>query len=355
MASNGNGIRGNDAVIVSGGVINVNITGTACKGISTDGEIKIDGGRTTVTTSGTYTWDSDDNDYSACAGFKADSLVTINSGTVLLKSTGIGGKGIKCDNNMVVNGGKIAIITSGASYPTNTENAQYSTSPKAIKADGNLTINGGYIKVRSAHSEGIESKGMITINDGVIESYCYDDAINSKYDLKINGGFIYAHATNNDAIDANRNLYINAGVVIAEGAAGAENGLDAAEGYNIYINGGTIVATGGSTAQTAGNSKQASVATSASSGTTYALYNSTTALLVYQMPTSGGSALMISSPSLNSGSSYSLVKGVKYSGGSSFYSLTTGAATSGGSNASSLSAAYQVGNGALGGGKGKIW
>ena len=60
-ASSGNGIRGNDAVIITGGVINVNITGTADKGISTDGYVQIDGGRTNIITSGGYEWDSDDH------------------------------------------------------------------------------------------------------------------------------------------------------------------------------------------------------------------------------------------------------------------------------------------------------
>ena len=112
-ASSGNGIRGNDAVIVTGGVINVNVTGTADKGISTDGEIRIDGGRTTILTSGGYEWDSDDNDYSACSGLKADSVVTINGGELNIMSTGTGGKGINSDDKININDGVIRIITTG--------------------------------------------------------------------------------------------------------------------------------------------------------------------------------------------------------------------------------------------------
>ena len=112
-SSSGNGIRGNDAVIVTGGVINVNVTGTADKGFSTDGEIRIDGGRTTIITSGGYEYDSDDSDYSACSGVKADSLVTINGGELNIKSIGIGGKGINCDKNININNGVIRIITTG--------------------------------------------------------------------------------------------------------------------------------------------------------------------------------------------------------------------------------------------------
>ena len=351
-ASAGNGIRGKDAVIVTGGVINVNVTGTADKGISTDGVFQLDGGRTTVLTGGGYEWDSDDNDYSACAGVKSDSLVTINAGKLYLKSTGIGGKGISCDDRVNILGGDVKVITTGKSYPTNTENATYSTSPKGIKADGNLTVSGGSVQVRSSYSEGIESKGTITINGGTIESYCYDDAINSSGNLTINGGYIYAHGSNNDAIDANMNMYINGGEVIAEGTKTPECGLDAAEGYSLFINGGTVIALGGDIQQTSSSSKQPSVTTTVSAGTTVALLSGSTALLTYAVPSGQSTALMISCPSLKSGSSYSFRSGVTVSGGATFYGLTLGGTVSGGTtSSSSLTAAYQVGSAMGGGGR----
>lgn len=337
--SSGNGIRGNDAVIISGGVINVNITGTADKGISTDGYVQVDGGRTTIITSGTYEWDEDDNDYSACACIKADSVVNINGGELNLRSTGTGGKGIKCDKAMTINDGKIRIITVGSSY----SKGSYSTSPKGIKADGDLTINGGHIQVRSGSSEGIESKGAIVINGGTVESYCSDDAINSKYDMTINGGYVYAHATSNDGLDANNNIYINGGVVIAEGSGAPECGLDAAEGYNIYINGGIVVALGGNVAETSSSSKQASVAVSVSSGSTVGLMSGTNAILSYKVPTGNATGLMISSPSLQSSGSYTFLTGCTTSGGDSFYPVTTGCTLSGGQQAT-LTAAYSVGS-----------
>lgn len=355
-ASSGNGIRGNDAVVVTGGVINVNITGTADKGISTDGYIQIDGGRTTVITSGGYEIDDEEADYTACAGLKADSIITVNGGELYLKSTGTGGKGMNADQKITFNGGTTYVHTTGSGA----EKGSYSTSPKGIKADGALTFNGGRVVVRCEHSEGIESKDAITINGGTIESYSYDDAINSKYDLTINGGYVYAHATNNDAIDANKNIYINGGFVIAEGAGAPECGIDAAEGYSIYVNGGTIIATGGSVAATASTSKQASIAVSgAGSGTKIGLLSGTNAVLGYQMPSGNGTALMISSPVLQNGSTYDLRTGCTFSGGSSLYSLTTGCSISGGTSYS-VTASTQVGQsmggmGGMGGGMGPRW
>ena len=298
-SSSGNGIRGNDAVIITGGVININVTGTADKGISTDGYFQVDGGRTTILTNGGYEYDEDDADYTACAGVKADSLITINNGILNIKSTGTGGKGLNCDDKININGGEIHIITTGKRQKDNSG----SVSPKGIKADGDITIKGGYIQVRCSGTgdgtEGIESKGELTIDGGTIESYCYDDAINCADNLNINNGYLYARSTNNDGIDANMNLYINGGVVIAEGAGGAECGIDAAERYTAYINGGTVIAVGGGMQGISSQSKQASIAVSASTGLTIGLISGSTAILAYTTPSSNtGNSLLISSPSL---------------------------------------------------------
>ena len=349
-ASSGNGIRGNDAVIVTGGVINVNVTGTADKGISTDGEIRIDGGRTSILTSGGYEYDEDDKDYSACSGMKADSIININGGELNIKSTGTGGKGINCDDKININDGVIRIITTGKRQ----KDSKGSVSPKGIKADGNITINGGQTQVRlegtGDGTEAIESKSEIHIEAGTVECYSYDDAINSASNLYIDGGYVYARSYNNDGIDSNKNLYINGGVVVAEGAAQPECGIDAAEGYTAYINGGTVIAVGGGMQEVSSSSKQASIAVSASLGTTIGLLSGSTAILSYTTPSSNsGTALMISSPSLKSGSTYTLRSGASISGGTAFYNLTTGCTIGSGSQSVDATASTGV-TGSMGGG-----
>lgn len=351
-ASAGNGIRGNDAVIITGGVVNVNVTGTADKGISSDGEVRLDGGRTTIMTSGGYEYDEEDLDYSACSGIKADSVVNINGGELNIKSTGIGGKGINCDDKININDGVIRIITTGKRQ----KDSKGSVSPKGIKADGNITIKGGQTQIRlegtGDGTEALESKGEIHIEAGTLECYSYDDAINSKGNLYIDGEYVYARATNNDAIDSNMNLYINGGVVIAEGGQQPECGIDAAEGYSAYINGGTVIAVGGGLQAISSSSKQASIAVSASLGTTLGLLSGSTAILGYKLPTSNsGTALMISSPSLKSGSTYTLRAGAEISGGTSFYSLTTGCTIGSGSQSVDVTASTNV-SGSMGGGMG---
>ncbi len=351
-ASAGNGIRGNEAVIVTGGVMNINVTGTADKGISTDGEVRIEGGRTTIFTSGGYEYDSDENDYSACSGIKADSVININGGELNIKSTGTGGKGLNCDDEININDGVVRIITTGKRQ----KDSKGSVSPKGIKADGKITVSGGQTQVRlegtGDGTEGIESKSEIHIEAGTVESYSYDDAINSAGNLYIDGGYVYARSYNNDAIDANKNLYINGGVVIAEGASGAECGLDAAEQYKAYINGGTVIAVGGGMQAIDSSSKQASIAISASMGMKVGILDGSKAILAYTTPSSNcGTALMISSPSFKSGSSYTLRAGCEVSGGTSFYNLTTGCTIGSGSQSLDVTASTGV-NGSMGGGMG---
>ena len=351
-ASAGNGIRGNEAVIVTGGVMNINVTGTADKGISTDGEVRIEGGRTTIFTSGGYEYDSDENDYSACSGIKADSVININGGELNIKSTGIGGKGLNCDDEININDGVVRIITTGKRQ----KDSKGSVSPKGIKADGKITVSGGQTQVRlegtGDGTEGIESKSEIHIEAGTVESYSYDDAINSAGNLYIDGGYVYARSYNNDAIDANKNLYINGGVVIAEGAGQPECGLDAAEQYKAYINGGTVIAIGGGMQAIDSSSKQASIAISASMGMKVGILDGSKAILAYTTPSSNcGTALMISSPSFKSGSSYTLRAGCEVSGGTSFYNLTTGCTIGSGSQSLDVTASTAV-NGSMGGGMG---
>ncbi len=351
-ASSGNGIRGNDAVIITGGVINVNITGTADKGISTDGEVRIDGGRTTILTSGGYEYDEDDKDYSACSGIKADSIININGGELNIKSTGTGGKGLNCDDQININDGVVRIITTGKRQ----KDSKGSVSPKGIKADGNLTIKGGQTQVRLEGSgdgtEGIESKGEIHIEAGTVESYSYDDAINSAGNLYIDGGYVYARSYNNDGIDANKNLYLNGGVVIAEGGSQPECGIDAAEQYKAYVNGGTVIAVGGGLQDIDSSSKQASIAVSVQMGTTIGVLDGSKAILAYTTPSqNSGTALMISSPSFKSGSSYTLRSGCTVDGGTAFYNLKTGCTIGSGSQSVDATASTSI-SGSMGGGGG---
>ena len=219
------GVKANDGVFINGGILNIEVSAAAAKGINSASHIVINGGRSTVVTTGGGTYDSDEREAKGAAGIKADSTFTINGGKVRLKSTGSGGKGINVDTEACFNGGNVYVVTTGSLYKSNND----TSSPKGIKADGNITICGGRVWVRTSgtNGEGIETKGALNITDGEVASYAYDDAINSKGDMTVSGGYVYAHGRNNDGLDANGNCYIKGGTIYAICSGSPEVAIDA--------------------------------------------------------------------------------------------------------------------------------
>lgn len=250
------------SLTISGGTVNISVTGTAAKGLKAEGNLTVSDGTITINTSGGGKWDSDDAKTKAASCISADGAIQIDGGTLALTSSGAGGKGINGDSTLVVNGGAITISTTGGmfAYVNGTEYSNYTgstdrltsdqkSSPKGMKIDGDVTINGGTINVTTTGNgaEGIESKAVLTINDGTIVVNAYDDAINSSSHMYINGGDITVVASDNDGLDSNGNMYIRGGVIKAFGTTAPECGIDANEedGYTVIFTGGTLLAVGG--------------------------------------------------------------------------------------------------------------
>ena len=336
------GIKANDGVFINGGILNVEVSAAAAKGINCESHVVINGGRTTVITTGNGTYDTDDKEAKGSAGIKADSTLTVNGGEVWLKSTGSGGKGINVDMAASITGGNIYVVTEGGQYSSNND----TSSPKGIKVDGALTISGGTVWVRTSgyNGEGIESKSTLTISGGEVASYAYDDAINSKSHMTISGGYVYAHGQHNDGLDANGNCYIKGGVIYAICSGSPEVAIDANTegGCKLYLQGGTVVAIGG--LESGSQLSQACYQASWSAGTWYSL-SGATSTLAFKTPSSGGSGVVVSTASTPT-----LTSGVSVSGGTSLFggTATWGGTASGGSSVNLSS--YTGGNGMMGGG-----
>ena len=336
------GVKANDGIFINGGILNVEVSAAAAKGFNSEADIMVNGGRTTVITTGGGVWDTEDLEAKGAAGLKADSVFTMNGGELWLKSTGSGGKGINVDQEAYFYGGSTYIITEGSQYSSNNDTA----SPKGIKVDGDLDISGGRIWVRTSGSngEGIETKSTMNVTGGEVACYAYDDALNAAGDLTISGGYVYAQARTNDGIDANGNCYIKGGFVFAVSAGGAEVAIDANTegGKKLYVQGGTVVALGG--LEQGSQLTQSCYQTSWSANTWYALtYNNTT--FAYKTPSSGATGMVVSAPSTPT-----LTSGVTVSGGTSYFGGlgNIGATVSGGSQVSLTS--YSGGGGMPGGG-----
>lgn len=309
-ATTGNGIKSNDGIDIRGGVVNVEVSGAAAKALSTDGHYTQSGGRVTAVTTGAAVYDQDEKDVSGAAGVKADSTITIKGGQLLVKSTGAGGKGISGDQAIIIDDGVVKAVTTGKTY---TYSSSLDSKPKGIKADGNLQVNGGIIMVKATGgegAEGMEAKGTMTIAGGSTEVYAYDDALNSAYDLTIGGGYVYAFSVNNDGIDSNRNLYIKGGTIYAYGSTQPECGIDAAEGYQVYITGGTLMAVGGGESYPSSSSTQPAIVYggSVSNGSTITIDSGDTSVATYMMGRSYGGTVsfLFTAPGLSKGNSYTV-------------------------------------------------
>lgn len=346
---------------MKGGELNITTTADAAKPIKADGDFIMTKGTITASAQGGGLWDSTKLKTKAAACIGADGNLDISGGTLTLAATGGGGKGISIDGNLHISGGDFNITTAGGllayvngsinnSYTGNADNlnSDYKSSPKGIKCDGDIVIDGGtfFIETKAAGGEGIESKKTLTINGGDIVIHAYEDGTNSSSHTYLNGGNIEVTSKTGDAIDSNGAIYVTGGNIRVFGAGGSEQGFDAGDNYTIYFTGGTMLAAGGgnSAPTTTNGSSQAYVTLTKAltAGTTVSISQGNTVLATFAVPesyntsttkgpggwnwggTSSGSALLISTPDMVSGTSYTITAGTttttataKLTGGSS--------------------------------------
>lgn len=305
-------------VYLEGGDITINVTADATKAINAEGDIRATGANITATTSGGGVWDTDDKKTKSSSCLSADGNMIISGGTLVLTSTGAGGKGINVDGNFTATDGSVTINTSGnavvasstgtlsvvtSSQQLDRYDSDYKSSPKGIKVDGAIVISDNAVinvTTTGAGGEGIESKSSIDITGGQTTIYATDDGINASKntstggsgDLTINGGYVFSKSSGNDGIDSNGNCYIKGGLVYAIGTTSPEKSIDAntEEGKKLYITGGTIIAVGD---LESGASISGGTCKSASSWTAnswHALYNGGTLVAAFKTPASSSSS-----------------------------------------------------------------
>ena len=334
-------------IYIEGGTLTVSVTAAAAKGVKAAGSMTIAAGTINVTTTGNGTYDSDEQDAKGSSCLNTDGDMTINGGTLTLKSSGSGGKGIKVDGTLTVNDGTINATTTGSKY---TYSSNVTASPKAIKAgvrtesasaraeapfggggwpgggggggwpggggnnksytySGGIVINGGTIIAIAKSHEAIESKSTLEITGGYVYAESSDDAINSASDFTISGGYVMGNSSGNDGLDANGNFYIKGGNVFAVATTSPEVGIDANTegGYKLYITGGNVVAIGG---LENGSSLSGVTSKSASytKGNWYSFQSGGTTKFYFKVPSnskmpSGMTIVSSSTPSVSSASS----------------------------------------------------
>lgn len=318
-----------------------------------------------------------------------------NNTTTTEETDSISAKGIKATSNITISGGNINIDSSDNSIHSNDTivikggNIKASSGDDGVHADSKIEINGGDIDITKSY-EGIESQS-ITINDGNINVVASDDGINagggndasltggrpgennfdssSKCEIVINGGYIVVDARG-DGIDANGSITIKGGTTIVNGPENNGNGSLDYDG-SCDISGGILIAAGsaGMAQSPSSTSSQNSVNVALSSqqaNTIIHIEDEKGNEVITFAPSKQYQSVIVSSPELKTGSTYT----VSYGGtstGESKDGLYTGGKYSGGTKSTSFTVSESVtnlgsaggsmggpGGGHMGGGKGGI-
>ena len=156
------GIHVNDTFKMTGGTVNITAVGD---GIDCESIVNIEDGTVNIETNGTPTEISGTGDVEfekSTKGINAEWLMNISGGIININSAS---HAIHCQDEIEINGGKFTI------------SSKYE---KGISAHGNLTVNGENTVIDITKStEGLESKNVLTVNDGTILVVASDDAINA--------------------------------------------------------------------------------------------------------------------------------------------------------------------------------
>lgn len=178
----GDGIHVNDTFKMTGGTVQITATGD---GIDSESIVMISGGTLQIETNGEPVSAQTDmqTDETAAAGhhrfpqFEEANEVTFENST----------KGINAEWMMQISGGEITI--NSASHAVHCQDeieisggkfTLASAYEKGISAHGNVTISGSDTRIDITKStEGIESKNILTVNDGNIKIVSTDDGLNA--------------------------------------------------------------------------------------------------------------------------------------------------------------------------------
>lgn len=405
VTSTGRGIEGKDCVKCSDADITVNAGGDGIKSTNTEeesrGYVYVESGSFNITA---------END-----GIEAETALKIKDGDFTVKTGGgsqnasthsqgsdmrgfnpsygtqtaedtESAKALKCSYLITIDGGNFNIdsaddaIHSNSDAEINGGNIVISSGDDGIHADDALIINGGDIKISKAY-EGLEGTA-VTISGGKIDVTASDDGINaaggndsssmggrpgentfnSNSDAQINitGGYILVNASG-DGVDSNGSITMSGGVLLVSGPTDSGNG---AFDYNssAVVTGGTAILCG-SSGMAQGFSQNSSQASfmytlngSANAGDSIAVTDSSGKVIASFMPSKQYNSIIVSSPELTVGSSYTVTIGGTVTGCDQNGYTVSGKVTGGDSSfaveISSVSTSYGA-SGGMGGKPGR--
>lgn len=309
-------------------------------------------------------------------------------GQTAVSATTASAKGLKAGTALVIAGGTISLDCSDDAIHSNGRvditggTIALASGDDGVHADASLQIGGGELNVTTSY-EGLES-AQITVNDGTVHVRCSDDGINvaggadgsavdgrpgqntsavsSNSCLSINGGYIAVDA-GGDGLDINGAILMTDGTVLINGPIDDGNGpLDYLG--ECTISGGFLVAVGsaGMAMAPSASSTQHSLlvnlpSVQAANTLVHVEAKDGSGVLTFA-PAKQYQSVLLSSPDLQEGTTYTVYLGGS-SSGSVIDSLYTGGAYSGGVESTAVALAGMVttsgaaGRGGAAGGAGR--
>ena len=234
------GIKCDGDLLISAGVVDISVEGDQSKGLNA-GDVKLTGGTTTIVTSGNAVLEESGSGYdpSYCTGIKTDNDVIVDGARVVITTSGKAGRGVSSDGDIEIYSGRLTITSSGDgdTYIDETGTLDAYHGP-CIKADGDLVIEGGTVALYHSGKGGrcISVDGTLTI--GATDSSPTLNAKTTGQEIYINA----EDAVEAKAIKSDGSITINnGGVTVSSGGGGAGGGGDGIKSEEaIEINGGVI-------------------------------------------------------------------------------------------------------------------
>jgi hypothetical protein len=172
-------------------------------------------------------------------GIKAANEITINSGTVNIKSYD---DALHANNDVALENGETAL----GALTVNGGNITLYSNDDGLHADGTLTLNSGNVSVSKSY-EGAEGTNVV-INGGKLSIISSDDGINatatSGTAISITGGEVYIYCTG-DGIDSNsrgsyEGIVFSGGKTVVISNSNGNSSIDSEKGYS--YTGGCVIA-----------------------------------------------------------------------------------------------------------------
>lgn len=337
IKSEADGIQAYTSVLISGGAYTISSGGgsanaTAKTGDNMGGQFGNKEGTATTKTDATVKTDTTtktdetETEGVSAKGIKASTDISIAGGTFKIDSAD---DALHSSKTVTITGGDLSIATGD----------------DGVHGDETLIVKDGKINITKSY-EGLESN-IITLSGGEIHVIAKDDGINAAASsteaaetkgapgqsagtsmLNINGGYITVDASG-DGLDANGSITMTKGTVIVSGPTNSGNGTLDYDG-TFVISGGLLMAAGssGMAQTTSDESTQNSIimtyTETQKAGTVVQLKDSKGNTVGTVTPKKDYQSIVISSPELVKGETYTL-----YSGGTSTASESASGYTDG--------------------------